>query len=926
MPLSLYKIHHAVATAARPRRQEQANRNAQDSGNNILRAVTQDDTSPFHEALHEYSLFARPSSTQDVASLSNLVNQLIHLCGTSNDAWKVFVLTAFLRRYHEKAPEAKASDDESVGDGERLVFYGTLLELHHYWQANNISYPEQARLAFEAGAAMIRIAARIGGTRDLCAIIEHLALANLKREGLLEGEAAPESFADKLVPAVRALAVNGKPDDLLELALGLAAQQLDQDLRMLKSEGGAKECLSTIHVKLPHNQRGSNTKGAWQRKLANCAAEVLIWQRSTVAQEDPRFGRTLTKLKALTTSKDSALKLIQQVQMNARKQRQLLNNHARNEGFLVSSSYQLDKSSLTLRHIRRAKVGDLSLLKKLASKNKDSRVLSLIAKRNMNPDKATSIESIQELASGWMDIHKDYGDDEVAALELAMQTSTLQATLTKLKSQATRPALVTCVGTDRDNVLCAILVAASLGNSRLVLSGDDHDVSTTEKCLFLLNQVLVDGAFTTDEAMMSAEDVLPLLSGNQDAIILSSGDLGLDEAVLKDMEARGITLHVHSTKKIEAEIGQVELCLNSTVYNRIKARQPLTLSVVLDCTGSMGAEIDGCKKGALKMISKFRELAPVETVNIMGYWDPVNVSSDPLPKSTGFLDTAEKNTSAALQRFVDTQLKCQGGGDEPEDIPLALERLLEEMKKRGLSAHERVNLVFFIADAGFRPNENARVQRALDSLKQLGVVMVMCRVRGGRNLQTFVDRLQDTFQGAGQYAEINGVGQLESIAASVTESIRASLFKSSNVVSVTASSGSTLDALRKLANFQADHAKLEETKELAKLPDEEMEEAGVFATKEFSLTSRDRLYLQLSRLPALCHESVGTAFGGKSLQEMSAAAIAARLRSHTIPLAELKRAGYPGDVVDLVRNLVAGYGVKRFEEEVASVENPTLGH
>jgi hypothetical protein len=144
--------------------------------------------------------------------------------------------------------------------------------------------------------------------------------------------------------------------------------------------------------------------------------------------------------------------------------------------------------------------------------------------------------------------------------------------------------------------------------------------------------------------------------------------------------------------------------------------------------------------------------------------------------------------------------------------------------------------------------------------------------------------------------------------------------------------------------FQRDNVSLKKTEELVKLTNEEtcaseadmeMEGTGadeaasvdaemkveqeepikVFAKKkEFKLTSRDRLYLQLSRLPKICHEQVVVAFGGKSLQVISAEKIANKLREEDIPLSEVEKAGYPREILELVQNVMAGHGVERVED------------
>jgi hypothetical protein len=89
----------------------------------------------------------------------------------------------------------------------------------------------------------------------------------------------------------------------------------------------------------------------------------------------------------------------------------------------------------------------------------------------------------------------------------------------------------------------------------------------------------------------------------------------------------------------------------------------------------------------------------------------------------------------------------------------------------------------------------------------------------------------------------------------------------------------------------------------------------VFAQKkEFTLTSRDCLYLQLSRLPPICHEEVVTAFGGNSQQVISAKKIADQMREQNIPLSAVEKVGYPREILELIQNVMAGHGIERVEE------------
>ena len=178
-----------------------------------------------------------------------------------------------------------------------------------------------------------------------------------------------------------------------------------------------------------------------------------------------------------------------------------------------------------------------------------------------------------------------------------------------------------------------------------------------------------------------------------------------------------------------------------------------------------------------------------------------------------------------------------------------------------------------------------------------------------------------------------------------------SALDASNLVAVTASVGSTLDALRSLMSVGAEVAEIERTRELLNeaddleplpasnepmdvsddMPEMEMDEEGnvigmavtvashgvdrpegtqapTAGRRRFEVTSRDRLLVQLSKLPPRFHQEVANAFGGGSLLETAAQEIAARLLESGTPIGELRAAGYPAQVVDIVKRLMATRG------------------
>ena len=76
----------------------------------------------------------------------------------------------------------------------------------------------------------------------------------------------------------------------------------------------------------------------------------------------------------------------------------------------------------------------------------------------------------------------------------------------------------------------------------------------------------------------------------------------------------------------------------------------------------------------------------------------------------------------------------------------------------------------------------------------------------------------------------------------------------------------------------------------------------------FEVTSRDRLLLQLAKLPSRFHEEVAAAFGGPSLLEITAAQLGLRLLESGTPAAALRAQGYPDHIVNLVKRAMATRG------------------
>ena len=537
-----------------------------------LQAITSEGSTPFEDALHKYSVFARPAQAEDLENLVELVTRLAKMCGSNGGHnWKIFILVAFRRRYHSNAPAAKAEsakegDYAADGDGERLIFYVTFLTLHRYLRIlrSTDSNDNTSKFLESAIQCMIKISPDLGGTRDVNAMIEHLCFELLLASGHSTVESptpnAPESFKSTLVPAIKeTLCQEGRLSDMaLDQVLGIAASLLDRDLNLAgfkvnaaaPPEQGQDNLLSTIHVTLPHNKRGSAKGKAWQRKMVNCIAELLVWQKTSAAASEDRFSHALAEMNCLTPASGEFITgghdCVLRMQTTIRKHRKLLNDYARKQGFMLCSSYLMDKSAISLRLIRGAKAGDLAMLTKLAQKQRDEKTLRMIFKRNLDPSKATSAESIGALIRGWIDIRKKDDDEEetIEALELQLQSGTVHATMEKLRSvvkqtDESRPVTVANIGHDRMNQVCAVLVAAALHpNSCLLMNSKECDVSTDEAVLELLNRIVLREEATVEEQKTAQEILSTEVKESEDVVFISSSDLEFDEVVLKEYKKR----------------------------------------------------------------------------------------------------------------------------------------------------------------------------------------------------------------------------------------------------------------------------------------------------------------------------------------------------------------------------------------------------
>ena len=329
----------------------------------------------FDDALHAWSTAGRPCTEEECAECVERVRRLICAAGDSTESWKQLVLAIVRRRYHARAPVAVAAaaaagddelggqrampsgrgggergvagsrgarggfrgrggrggrggfggtpgatgtapcDDEAgAGDGERLLFYLAVRTL----QSASL---EGHELAGRAAELLCRMAPLAGGTRDVCALIEHLgtqAVTSAQQTGELAAPRGDEGVSGgrvlhALVAAFRSFLAHGDRRTNLEVAhaplfalIGAAAEMLDADLGLVRADAAAaqraaekqkeekeddaaemggggpprnrlpreqRELMSTIHTFLPHNDRGPSGSS---RRLVQSLMELMV--------------------------------------------------------------------------------------------------------------------------------------------------------------------------------------------------------------------------------------------------------------------------------------------------------------------------------------------------------------------------------------------------------------------------------------------------------------------------------------------------------------------------------------------------------------------------------------------------------------------------------------------------------------------------
>jgi hypothetical protein len=869
----------------------------------------------FDDAIHQLvNSTRRPKEDVDVSNLENLLARLIDLSGHDSDRWKILILAVTYKRYHMLSPQAKEEgrDNYTAGEGERRIFY-TAIRVLFSQSCHNI---KESRLALEA---LAKLAPHVGGSRDVCTILENMVLS-LLQEGLEQTRTEMKALVGiESLSMLVGLGVNfiqGKLQEdgsltSIEYLLQLAANTLDKDFdiilrnkKKIQQDSATKkdeELPSTLHIFLPHHNRGrskkrKNEQGATKRKqissrlLASGVAEILIWSRTSKAMSNPVFSDSYSRFLMASADKDdkaikSSLFIMQTIIRNLRKE---LNSFARDQGFMLTDQLQLDSDSLDLSKVMRGKAGDMTNLSRLARRRDLQKVLQLIHLRYAsNPNKIIKYYAVNELIQQHSpQIDTSLSDVQLGQAERDIYIARVKATITYLRgliNDHSKTVMIASLESSQPNHVTAVLVAAAMSTwelcletpaqgdaIKLFLAGTERRMSCFQDLLTLLDESVagltkseMDAPSFMDHAgVVTTKAVINMIERHlQDSEILmliTSGDIRLPDDIMRALTSRGCSVHCHDA----CDVGQRFL--------REKAMKgDITISLAWDTFDDLDLHIM-CPSG--------------EEISFRN-----TVSDDGLC-------------------LLDVDMNVDGSSREP--IENVFMGNLDEMIEAPRGKYE-------VLVQNFAYHEEGATETTIIPFR---VVIE----KNGRK-----EKFDGKCQGSGENSNVM-VHEFEyegRTAPFPIEDKQKTAFGTSNMVNVTTSTGQTLESLGQLVQITEQHEHLdavrmlidddeEEEDEMEGSDSQDLEEEGEIQAErplmadhgKLEVTSGDRVNMLLARLPQRFHLLVGEAFGGPSLVDGCAIEISRRMVADRIPISELKRNGYPADIVEAVKTKMAETG------------------
>ena len=592
--------------------------------------------------------------------------------------------------------------------------------------------------------------------------------------------------------------------------------------------------------------------------------------------QEPYAKSYATFLKAASKGdQEQSTKSMHAMQTIARKLRQELNGYARSQGFMMANQFDVNgESSLDIGMICRGKEGDVALLGKKAKSS--MKVMRMINARFLNPAKVVKFSSLGEIIRSWDATHNK--DDEVEVLQREISVARLKATIAYLRKvgsnkKVDRGSVVASLAVDQVCNIATILTAAALGDWEIVTDAND--------------------AGDKQSASMETKNtaVKLLIGGKERHIDSFDSCVALVDEIMSYFKAEGMLLPtmaddggVATTKAIlnllERHVGDGE-----TLIFISEAGVELPEDVRRDLTKR------GCRVHCHNVDDMGERLARQKAekgdTTISLAWD----TGDDLDLSVVlpggerlFYGNPMSNCNLCC---LDVDMNA-GGPQSTEPVENIYCGNLDQQKEAPKGQYKVVvqNYAYHASKKGSSIPWRIVVEKNDTKEYFFGE----CKGTGSDS-----DVIACTFNYQGR--EVPWKNKEDEHDA----------FAKANLVDVTTSTGQTIESLSNLVNVLNEQEQLDQVRVLDDASGGEQREERPSEAPEgrLEVTSRDRLHILLSKLPARFHRAVNEAFGGNSLAEACAKEVATRMVSDKIPLSELKRNGYPPEIIEAVKRHLA---------------------
>jgi hypothetical protein len=577
-------------------------------------------------------------------------------------------------------------------------------------------------------------------------------------------------------------------------------------------------------------------------------------------------------------SKEKAKSALQTLQTIVRKERKKFNDFARIQGFMLSDLFQQDQKALKYRQVLKGKDGDLTKLTRLATKKGSTDVLRLINGRfASDPSKITRFESIRALVQAWsppsetvMQTGENNNKDEIAKLEHEIQVARLKATIRYLRGAykpTDRQVVLASLDSNVDSHTAALLVAAAMGKWEMEDQKDgDVSMRDAEASDVGCHLHFPGGTVHNVDSFKAVCDLLTSFVSSDPEIYPSMAESdgsatikAVVNVIDKHLKANQTLLVFSSTDlKLPADCAEALVKQDCSIHQHD----------VDDLQRRLDRQ--GAKRGDITISLSWDTHDDLDLHVILPNGEEIYYSQTRSEKGKATLDVDMNASSPYSNAAVENVFV--GDLDKQEEAPPGKYKVVVQnfgYHTQGWTKQTEIPWLVRVAKNG---EKEKYAGKCIGSGKASDVVA--CE-----------------FEYTGRTAPMEGDRKQASGAASSS-------------VNITTSIGQTLEALTEAITAVGQQEQLNEVRQLLNEEageQKEAEEERPVVSASYEVTNRDRNQVLIFNLPSRFHGVVNKVFGGGDLAEQCAKTIAKRMVQDKIPISELKGCGYPGDIVESVK-------------------------